>query len=195
MTQTTYSAQHTVAFDAALRDARTQLPRTADAARADRGLVLALNGAVTLESDTIALVRSGRDAEVVYRIHSRGGCDCVDATRRRETMPEAQPGVRGCKHFYAAVLVAIAHVELQAKGYTPEPVGEVCYPAVSLEEWAYGVGGWAFPQGDGSYWFEPRTARPGWYTDRLSLEVWDKRPCHVTAWYGQVTQWSRWLQG
>lgn len=192
----TFSADHTLAFDAALRTARTQLPRTADAARADRGLVLALNGAVTLASPTEAHVTSGSDAEVVYHV-TRWACECPDSVRRLAQRTDATTplGHYWCKHQYAGALMGLAHVELQAKGYVPEPTGEVCYPAVSLEEWAYGVGGWAFPQADGSYWFEPRTERPGWYTDSLSLELWDKRPCHITAWYGQVTQWSRWLQG
>jgi hypothetical protein len=193
-TVTHFSADHTLAFDAALQGARLELPATADAARADRGLCLALNGHVTLEGGAVAHVTSERDPEVVYQV-TRTGCDCYDARRRAEQMPDARPGVRGCKHYYAAVLVAMAHVNLVLKGYVPEPDGEVCYPAVSLEEWAYGVGGWAFPQADGSYWFEPRTARPGWYTDSTSLELWDKRPCHETAWHGAVSRWERWLQG
>ena len=191
----TYTADHTLAFDAALRDARAQLPRTADAARADRGLVLGLNGAVSLESDTLALVRSGREAEVVYTV-SRWSCECYDSRRRLEqrTDDTTPLGHYWCKHQYAVALMGLAHVELQAKGYVPASE-EVWYPAVSLEEWAYGVGGWAQEQADGSYWFEPREGRPGWYTDSLSLELWDKTPCHVTHWHGEVTRWSRWLQG
>lgn len=188
-----YTTAHTVAFDEALRDARAQLPMTADARRADKGLVLALNNHVTLEGGAVAHVTSERDPEVVYQV-TRTGCDCYDARRREEQMPDARPGVRGCKHYYAAVLVAMAHVNLVLKGYVPAPV-DLIYPAVSLEEWAYGVGGWAFPLDDGSYWFEPRSERPGWYTDSLSLELWDKRPFHETEWYGAVSRWERWLQG
>jgi hypothetical protein len=189
----TYTADHLLVLDAALRDARTQLPATADAKRADKGLCLALNRHVTLESPTVAHVTSEKDAEVVYRV-TRAGCDCYDARRREEQMPEARPGVRGCKHYLAAILTAMAHVNLALKQYVPEAV-EVSYPAVSLDEAAYGVGGWAFPQTDGSYWFEPREGRPGWYTEAAMLELWDKRPCHVTDWYGQVSQWERWLMG
>jgi hypothetical protein len=129
----TFSADHTLAFDAALRDARLQLPATADAKRADRGLCLALNGAVTLQG-TIAHVQSGSDAAVVYQVHSRGGCDCPDGQRRLEQMADAAPGVRGCKHWYAAVLTAMAHLNLTIKGYQPEVLGETWYPAVSLTE-------------------------------------------------------------
>lgn len=191
----TSTADHTLAFDAALRDARTQLPRTADAKRADRGLVLGLNGAVSLASTTTAHVTSERDPEVVYHV-SRWSCDCPDSQRRLAQRTDATTplGHYWCKHQYAVALMGLAHVELQAKGYVPA-AEEIWFPAVSLEEWAYGVGGWAQEQADGSYWFEPRGERPGWYTDSLSLELWDKTPCHVTHWHGEVTRWSRWLQG
>lgn len=189
----TFTAAHTVAFDAALCDARAQLPRTADEKRADRGFVLALNGAVTLESDTIALVRSGSDAEVTYRVHSRGGCDCLDATRRRATMPEAAPGVKGCKHYYAAVVTALAHLTLALKGYTPE--AEVWYPAVALDEEHYGMPVRAQENADGSWWAAFYNGEGGFYTDSLSLELWERTPEHVTAWTNAVRSWERWLQG
>jgi hypothetical protein len=193
--QTTFSAQHTLTFDAALRDARLQLPATADATRADRGLVLALNGAVTLDSPTVAHVTSERDPEVVYHV-TRWQCDCPDSQRRLAQRTDASTplGHFWCKHQYGVALMGLAHVNLVLKGYVPEAV-EVSYPAVSLEEWAYGVGGWAFPQADGSYWFEPRAGRPGWYTDSLSLELWDRTPVHVTHWHGEVSRWERWLAG
>lgn len=191
----TYTADHTLAFDAALRDARAQLPAAADARRADKGLCLALNGHVTLESPTMAHVTSERDPEVVYHV-SRWSCECPDSQRRlaQRTDDTTPLGQYWCKHQYSVALMGLAHVELQAKGYVPQ-VDEVWYPAVSLEEWAYGVGGWATEQADGSWWFEPREGRRGWDTDSLRLELWERTPCHVTDWHGEVTRWSRWLQG
>jgi hypothetical protein len=85
-------------------------------------------------------------------------------------------------------------VNLVLKGYVPA-AAEVWYPAVSLEEWAYGVGGWAVEQKGGAWWFEPREGRPGWYTDSTMLELWDKRPCHETHWHGEVSRWEQWLKG
>ncbi|HSF30289.1 MAG TPA: hypothetical protein VLK82_07440 [Candidatus Tectomicrobia bacterium] len=192
--QMTFSAQHTVAFDAALRDARMQLPRSADAARADRGLVLALNGHVRLVSTTEAHVTSEKDPEVVYHVHSRGGCDCYDACRRLEQMPDAAPGVRACKHWYAAVLMAMAHVNVSLKGYVPA-VAEVWYPAVSLDEQWYGHSGYATETEPGLWWFCFADWNGGFYTDTTMLEMYEKTPRHVTDWHGQVTRWERWLQG
>ena len=63
-------------------------------ARIDRGLVLALNGHVTLHADGTASVQSGTDAEVVYTVN--GHCDCPDARRA----PEGR-----CKHRWAKCLV------------------------------------------------------------------------------------------
>ena len=190
--QTTFSAQHTLVFDAALRDARTQLPRTADEKRADRGLVLALNHAVSLESDTIALVRSGSDAEMVYRVHSRGGCDCVDAVRRRDAMPDAAPGVRGCKHFYAAVLTAMATLNLAIKGYAPEAV-EVWYPAVYRGESGCHWSGHAAETAESGWWFEFGDGEGGLYCSVLDLELWNREPVHHIAWRETVRSWERWL--
>jgi hypothetical protein len=191
----TFSADHTLTVDAALRDARTQLPRTADAKRADRGLVLALNGHVTLYSPTEAHVTSETDPEVVYHVHARGGCDCYDAMRRLEQMPDAAPGARACKHWYAVVLTAMAHLNLQVKGYVPA-VPEVWYPAVYQGEsgctWSGRAtetldSGWFFAFGDGG--------TEGLYVSERDLELWDRRPEHVIQWYGEVTRYERWLAG
>jgi hypothetical protein len=190
---TTYTAQHTLAFDAALRDARLQLPATADPARADRGLVLALNGAVTRESDTIALVRSGRDAEVVYRVHSRGGCDCPDSVRRRAQQPDAAPGQTACKHHLAAILTALATLNLTLKGYQPEPEGETWYPAVSLTEAWYGFSGSATEMGPGQWWFCFADWSGGFPCAEAELELWNREPEHHITWRETVRSWERWL--
>ena len=63
-------------------------------ARIDRGLVLALNGHVTIHADGTASVQSGTDAEVTYTVN--GHCDCPDASRA----PEGR-----CKHRWAKCLV------------------------------------------------------------------------------------------
>lgn len=94
---TTVTQTQTVAqFDHALRTlaarAKTRYPD--EQARIDRGLVLALNGHVTLHADGTARVQSGSDAEVVYTVN--GCCDCADAQR-------APAGK--CKHRYAKALV------------------------------------------------------------------------------------------
>ena len=65
-----------------------------DQARIDRGLVLALNGNVTLHADGTASVQSGTDAEIVYTVN--GHCDCPDAQRA----PEGR-----CKHRWAKTFV------------------------------------------------------------------------------------------
>ena len=193
-----FTADHTLALDAALRDARTQLPRTADEKRADKGFVLALNGHVRRESDTIALVKSQVErapwVHVTYTVHSRGGCDCVDGVRRREQMPDAAPGVRGCKHWYAACLTAMAHLNLALKGYVPEAVTPV-YPAVALDEEHYGMPVRASENADGSWWAAFYNGEGGFYTDSLRLELWELTPEHVTAWANAVRSWERWLQG
>ena len=72
-------------------------------ARIDRGLVLALNGHVTIHPDGTASVQSGTDAEVVYTVN--GHCDCPDASRA----PEGR-----CKHRWAKCLVKRA---MQAGAY------------------------------------------------------------------------------
>lgn len=210
--QTRYTAQHTLAFDAALRDARAQLPRTADTTRADRGLVLALNQAVTLESDTIALVRSAQSfvtrpwslaqdeghwtkdttSEVVYRVHSRGGCDCPDSTRRREQQPEAAPGQTACKHHLAAILTAMATLTLAIKGYQPE-ADVVRYPAVARGESGCTWSGYALETPDSGWWFDFGDGLGGFYTSVLDLELWNREPVHAIAWREAVRSWERWL--
>ena len=65
-------------------------------ARIDRGLVLALNGAVAIrEADGAALVQSATDPEIAYEVH-QGHCDCPDFERA--------PAGR-CKHRWAVCLV------------------------------------------------------------------------------------------
>ena len=65
-------------------------------ARIDRGLVLALNGAVAIrEADGAALVQSASDPEIAYEVH-QGHCDCPDFERA----PEGR-----CKHRWAVCLV------------------------------------------------------------------------------------------
>ena len=61
-----------------------------ESARIDRGLVIALNGGVTLQANGVALVRSASNAEIVYTVN--GQCDCPDAARA----PEGR-----CKHRWA----------------------------------------------------------------------------------------------
>lgn len=209
----TFTADHTLAFDAALRDAFAQLPL--GSRRATSGLTLALNGHVSLYSTTEAHVTSSHSvkgeggsvrsdhpsdftlhpsAEVVYHVHARGGCDCPDGARRLIEMADAAPGQRGCKHWYAAVLTAMAHVNLAIKGYVPE-AEQVWYPAVALDEEHYGWPGWAEEQADGSWWFEFHNHSGGYYTDVLSLELWERTPVHLQVWGETVRSWERWLQG
>ena len=190
----TFSADHTLAFDQALRDARAQLPSTADARRADRGVVLALGGHVTLASPTEAHVTSGTDAEVVYHVHSRGGCDCYDAARRLEQMPDASPGQRGCKHWYAAVLTGVAYVNLSLKGYVPE-VDNPVYPAVALGESGCTWSGYALETPDSGWWFDFGDGSGGFYTSVRDLELWNREPVHHIAWRETVRSWERWLGG
>jgi hypothetical protein len=87
---------HTVQFNTALRGLadRARTRYAGEAARIERGLVIALNGAVTLHTDGTASVQSASDPEVVY--HVNGHCDCPDASRA----PEGR-----CKHRWAKCLV------------------------------------------------------------------------------------------
>jgi hypothetical protein len=189
-----FADSHTLAFDTALRDALAELPAMRDLARAGKGLVMALNGLVTRQSDTIALVRSQTDPEVVYQVHSRGGCDCHDAQRLRRLYPDGSVGQRACKHWYASVLVACAHINLAIKGYKPH-ADPVWYPAVALDEEHYGLSGYAMEQADGSWRFEYHNRAGGFTTEETSLELWERTPVHQTHWTGEVTGWERWLQG
>jgi hypothetical protein len=97
----------TVQFDAAIRTlaAQARTRYAGEAARIERGLVIALNGGVSLQSDGTALVQSQSDAEVQYRVN--GHCDCPDASRA----PEGR-----CKHRWATCLTrrAISLVAAQA---------------------------------------------------------------------------------
>ena len=93
---TVHETSSTIQFDTTLRTleraARKAYP--AEHGRLMRGLVLALNGHVTLHADGTASVKSGSDAEVVYTVN--GHCDCPDASRA----PEGR-----CKHRWAKCLV------------------------------------------------------------------------------------------
>jgi hypothetical protein len=86
----------TVQLDTALRQMadRARTRYAGEAARIDRGLVIALNGGVTLHQDGTASVQSCSNAEVVYTVN--GHCDCPDASRA----PEGR-----CKHAFAKALV------------------------------------------------------------------------------------------
>jgi len=85
-------------FDTDLRalaaKATTRYP--GEQARIERGLLLALNGHVELLPNGTATVRSGKDAEVVYRLTGARGCDCQDAQRHEGAV---------CKHAWARALV------------------------------------------------------------------------------------------
>jgi hypothetical protein len=93
----------TVQFDTALRAMadRARTRYAGEAARIDRGLVIALNGGVTLHQDGTASVQSCSNAEVVYTVH--GHCDCPDASRA----PEGR-----CKHRWAKCLVKRAQQQV-----------------------------------------------------------------------------------
>ncbi len=83
-------------FDDTLRSLATQATARypGEQARIERGLLLALNGHVTLHADGTATVQSGSDAEVRYEVN--GHCDCPDAARA----PDGR-----CKHRWAKALV------------------------------------------------------------------------------------------
>ena len=100
-----HETSSTVQFDTTLRQLAAQATTryAGEKARIDRGLVLALNGHVTLHADGTASVQSGTDAEVVYTVN--GHCDCPDVARA----PEGR-----CKHRWAKCLVKRA---LQAAQY------------------------------------------------------------------------------
>lgn len=91
-------AQHayTIQFDTQLRalaaQATTRYPD--EQARIERGLLLALNGQVTLHTDGTATVQSSSDAEVCYTV-AHGQCECADAKR----------APLFCKHRMAVCLV------------------------------------------------------------------------------------------
>ena len=99
MTTNEYTEQLRQALqrDTTLRQLATQATAryAGEKARIDRGLVLALNGHVTVNADGSADVLSGSGAEVAYHV-AHGTCDCPDFTRA----PEGR-----CKHRYAVCLV------------------------------------------------------------------------------------------
>jgi len=101
--QTVAQTVTTVQFDTALRQMadRARTRYAGEAARIDRGLVIALNGGVTLHRDGTASVQSCSNAEVVYHV-AHGTCDCPDFQRA----PEGR-----CKHRYAVCLVKKAQVQ------------------------------------------------------------------------------------
>lgn len=116
-----------VEFDAALRSlaarAATRYPGETD--RLGRGLVLALNGHVTLLPDSQADVQSGSNPEIVYHI-THGQCDCQDASRA----PDGR-----CKHLFAAVLVRRATCGMTPleKALEPEAVAPSTQPPEGQE--------------------------------------------------------------
>jgi hypothetical protein len=93
---TIHETSNTIQFDTALRQmaAKARTRYAGEAARIDRGLVLALNGGVTLHEGGSASVQSSSNAEVVYTVN--GHCDCPDASRA----PEGR-----CKHRWSKALV------------------------------------------------------------------------------------------
>jgi hypothetical protein len=132
---------NTVEFDVALRTLATRAHSryAGEGARIDRGLVLALNGHVTLCPDGTALVRSEHNAEVSYRV-AHGLCDCPDGTRA----PDGR-----CKHRYAVCLVRKAQP-------TPAPLPR-WYATYLSDARAQQTGiaqytphGWTFTPDDGS---------------------------------------------
>lgn len=101
----TSTAVNTVQFDQALRTAAaTARTRYAgEASRIHRGLVIALDGGVTLNTDGVAFV-SSQQGDEVFSIVRDGQCDCPDFPRA--------PGGR-CTHRWAACLVRKARTLAQ----------------------------------------------------------------------------------
>lgn len=99
---------NTQRYDAALRDAaREACTRYAgEDGRINRGLVLALNGAVTLAADGTAWVVSGSDAEVRYFVHA-GICECQDW----HNAPDHR-----CKHRWAVHCARVAQSAIDLIG-------------------------------------------------------------------------------
>src|SRR5262245_49186963 len=131
----------TVQFDAALRGLaeRARTRYAGEAGRLDRGLVIALNGGVSLKADGTALVSSTRDDEVFYIVRD-GQCDCPDHGRA--------PGCR-CKHRFAVFLVkrATQQVAQQAVRYFAtytDPAGEA-HQGIATQTGQ----GWLFVSEDG----------------------------------------------
>lgn len=98
------AALRTLAAQATTRYAGEQL-------RISKGLVIALNGGVTLQADGLALVTSQTDGEVVYTVN--GSCECQDA---------AHGATEGrCKHRWAKTLTVRA-LALEAAPAEPETI-------------------------------------------------------------------------
>jgi hypothetical protein len=122
-----YVAETTIEYTEKLRQAlqrdttlRTLAAQAAtryagEKARIDRGLVLALNGHVSVNADGTADVLSGSGAEVAYHV-AHGTCDCPDFTRA----PDGR-----CKHRYAVCLVKKATKAMAYYTSTTEAQGLV----------------------------------------------------------------------
>jgi hypothetical protein len=105
------------------------------------------------------------------------------------------PGQTACKHWYACVLLGMAHMNLALKGYQPEVLGEAWFPAVSLDEQWYGFSGSATEVESGLWWFCFADWSGGFYTDVTSLELYNREPEHLIQWRETVRAWERWLAG
>lgn len=89
--------QHTSNRDDALYilAAQARMRYAGEQGRIDRGLVIALNGGVTLNADGTADVQSASDPEIVYHV-AHGTCDCPDFQRA----PDGR-----CKHRFSVCVV------------------------------------------------------------------------------------------
>jgi SWIM zinc finger len=99
--------------DAAIRGAHSLAREryAGEHGRIDRGLLLALNGAVLLVGDTLAQARSDRDPEKFYLVRGHT-CDCPDFGNA--------PGGR-CKHRWAVYFIRVALATL-AMGQAQEGI-------------------------------------------------------------------------
>jgi hypothetical protein len=131
--------QTTAQFDSALRALAIRATERypGEQARIERGLLLALDGHVTLHEDGTAMVGSASDSEVWYWIE-RGTCDCPDFSRA----PDGR-----CKHRYAVALVRKAQTQMAAPTYT-----RVAYHATYA-----GAPGMAIRDEQGAVWFVGET--------------------------------------
>ena len=111
-----------------------------EAVRLNKGLTIALNHGVTFLPDGTALVKSQRDAEVVYEVKA-GRCDCSDAERA----PEFR-----CKHRWAACFSKKATAQM------PKPLTYYATYYTTEETWLQGTAtyldarGWVFRDEDDS---------------------------------------------
>ena len=116
--QTVHETTGTVQFDDALyalaAQARTRY--AGEHARIDRGLVMALNHAVTLHADGTADVQSATDPEIVYHV-VHGTCDCPDFQRA----PDGR-----CKHRWSVCLTKKATKATAYYTSTTDSQGLVC---------------------------------------------------------------------